>query len=178
MGQENEAPINAETTVTPMQVEGSKTKGGGFIRGILLFLGLIIYTSVLLYAGFYIGENNLIKTVTIQNQLIDPASPIFANFKGELHGKILRIQLDKALIETSSGGQAIFTLPNTVQVNQIEGGQINPLGTGYRAVILDQNAIIKIATQGRGYAIYEINYFGNATLPTYINSASSSANTN
>lgn len=140
------------------------------------FLVLLVIAASF-YSGFYLGNQKFksaqdkIKSLT---RLNNPNNKFYVNLQGSFNGEITKIDGDKAYVESNRGGQGIFSIPNPVEVQEVKQGKINTLGTTRDKVILNENAEIKIAGYGEGYAIYSVVYYRDP-VPNFTSEDSSAA---
>lgn len=133
------------------------------IKVILLVL-FLAYSGGLFYGGMYWAGQGGDKSRTMLASLNDPRSSSFANLRGQIKGKVTKVEDTKIYIEPEKGGQAIFSLPNAVLVSEIKDGKVTELGREKSAVKVGENALITIAGFNNGFAVTAVSYTP-ASLP-------------
>lgn len=151
-------------------------KGKSTKKKILLLVALVIYSLILLLAGFTMGIINKLPEVSKINflsKLNNPNDPLYANLQGTIVGKVVNITGDRATLITDKGGTVIFNLATPIIVSEIDGEKLNQLGTTPDTIRLNDTGAIKIVGIGNGYAISSITYFKNSfpnlVPPTQLN---------
>lgn len=127
------------------------------IKVILLVL-FLVYSGGLFYGGIYWARQNADKSRTMLANLNNPQSSSYASLKGQIEGKVTKIENNKIYVEPKKGGQAIFSLPNTFLVSEFNNGKMNELGTDKNAVKLGESALITISGYNNGFAVTAISY--------------------
>lgn len=160
-----------QTEATSFVAEKPKTTSIaalGLFKGSLgklfpVLIPLVLLTAVLsFFSGFYLGNRNAVNLKDELNQLTalnNPKSEIYANLKGSFNGKIVRIEGNKAYVESHKGGEGVFSVPNPVDINEFKNGKLTNLGTTREKIVLNEQADIKISGYKEGYAIYAVTYF-------------------
>ncbi len=152
-----------------------------FLLGILILILFALYSIGIFYAGTYYNTKKnaavVAKAIKI-NQLTDQNSAIFANLKGSIKGKIIKVEGSKATIETVKGEIGIFSLTKPLVVAELLNDKINPIGNSLTDIRLGELAEIKIRGVDRGYVIYAITYLKDYSINfpfTEVNEASVTA---
>ncbi len=127
------------------------------IKVILLVL-FLIYSGGLFYGGMYWAKQNGDKSRTMLANLNNPRSSSYASLRGQIKGKVTKVEENKIYIEPEKGGQAIFSLPNAVLVSEIKDGKVTELGKDKSAVKVGESGLITIAGYNNGFAVTAISY--------------------
>lgn len=122
---------------------------------LILFLG---YSGGLFYGGTYWAKQSGDKSRTMLANLNNPKSSSYASLRGQIKGKVTKVEDTKIYIEPEKGGQAIFSLPATIMVSEIKDGKVNELGRDKSAVKIGESALVTIAGYNNGFAVTAISY--------------------
>ncbi len=133
------------------------------IRVILLIL-FLLYSGGLFYGGFYWSRQNLDKSRTMLSNLNNPESPSYANLKGQIKGKVTKIEGAKIYIEPEKGGQAIFSLSPSLIVSEFKDGKMTELGKDSNLIRTGEKALITIAGYNNGFAVTAISYYPQSVV--------------
>lgn len=172
--------INMYPGQTVSQVIPKGRIAGFAIKAIKITLALLLLVAVS-SISYYLGRASILKQVNKFSLLTNPQSPVFADIKGSLAGKIVKVDGNKAYIETSKGGRGIFNILEKLPVSEIDNGKLKELSDNPEGIRLNEDAVIQIIGTNNGYSINSITYIKN-TLPTIEiskpNEASGSSTTN
>lgn len=152
-------------------------KSKSFFKTFLKILLILVLAALLFVGGFVLGSrgrNAAVNKATSLNKLMDPQSPLFANFLGSVNGQIVQITGNQAYVQTVGGGKGIFEIPDQVFVANLGNNPVSSM-VSKDQIQLNRNAIIKLSAIGNAFVVTAITYDnGNSVSNFNINDASAS----